>query len=147
MTTFELDLQKFAAKAKSRADSVVHGIVAEITAKIDERSPVGDAKYWKRPPPPGYIGGHFRGNWQLGVDSYPGGTLSRIDPTGTATVAAIIGAIPAQAAGHVFTIANNLPYAVRLEEGWSHQQPEGIVGRTAVEFQIIVNRQAAKAAS
>jgi hypothetical protein len=59
---------------------------------------------------------------------------------------AVKAAIPAEPAGHVLYLANNLPYAQRLEEGWSGQQPQGIVSRTAVEFQMIVNEAVASVA-
>ena len=136
--SFALDLRKFAAKAAARADHAVGGVMVSLANKVDERSPVGDAKFWKHPPPKGYIGGHFRGNWQLGVGSLPGGTLARIDPTGDAVRAEIHAAIPEQAAGKVYYLANNLPYAQRLEDGWSRQAPTGIVALTVAEFQTVV---------
>jgi hypothetical protein len=47
-------------------------------------------------------------------------------------------AIPEEAAGHVFHIANNLPYATRLKYDWSTQAPQGIVGLTVIAFEVIV---------
>lgn len=143
--TFALDLKKFAEKAGKRADAVVGEIVTNIVATVDDRSPVGDAKYWKSPPPAGYVGGRFRGNWQLAIGSLPGGTLARVDPDGRATVTANLGEIPEQASGKVYYLANNLPYSIRLEHGWSRQAPQGIVGRTVAEFQGAVDKAVAAA--
>jgi hypothetical protein len=140
MTTFTLQLEQFAAKASARADDVVGRVVSEIARRIDDRSPVGDATYWKNPPPKGYIGGRFRGNWQLGVGSVPAGETGRIDPDGAATVGAIIAEIPTQAAGLVYFLANNVPYAQAIEDGHSRQAPTGLVGLTAVEFPSIVDQ-------
>lgn len=139
MSTFALDLAKFAEKAKERADEVVGAVVVRIAAELDRRSPVGDAVYWKHPAPKGYVGGHFRGNWQIGIGAWPGGEVPGVDPTGAATVGRIAAAIPDEASGNVFYIANNVPYADRIEYGWSRQAPQGLVGLTATMFQQIVD--------
>lgn len=142
--TFALDLQAFAAKTKDKADDAVGNIVVRVASELDRRSPVGDAAYWKSPPPKGYIGGHFRANWQLGVGVMPAGERAGVDPTGTVALPAIIAEIPEQASGKVYWLANNAPYAMRLEGGYSRQAPTGLVGLTAVMFQQIV-REAVEA--
>ena len=148
--TFALDLQKFAEKAGKRADAVVGETIANLAATVDMRSPVGDAKYWKSPPPKGYVGGRFRANWNLGLGAPDLSTTVKVDtsakgPGGGATTAHIIAQIPEQAAGKVYYLSNSLPYAQPLEDGWSKQAPQGIVSRTAVEFQTIVDEAAAEA--
>lgn len=140
--TFALDLNNFAQKAGKRADDACGRIVTAVVGEVDARSPVGDARYWKRKPPKGYVGGHFRGNWQLGIDVFPRGELPGADPTGSGTVTRNIAAIPEEAAGPVYTLANNVPYALRIENGWSHQAPQGVVGLTVEKFQQIVNQAA-----
>ena len=142
--TFALDLQKFADKTKGRADDAVGAIVIGLASRLDERSPVGDATYWISPPPRGYVGGHFRANWQLGVETLPTTEIPGVDPSGEATLGRIVAAVPDEAAGKVYFLANNAPYARRLEEGWSRQAPQGLVGRTVVEFEMIV-REAVEA--
>jgi hypothetical protein len=141
--TFALDLKKFAEKAQERADDVVREVVAELAVSIDLLSPVGDPSYWQSPPPPGYVGGHFRANWQFGIGVIPTGELQGVDtsPQGSsgATVRKIIAQIPDEAAGQVFYLANNAPYALRIEDGWSRQAPVGVVGTTATKFQAIVD--------
>ena len=138
MGSFTLDLQRFAEKCAERADDAVGNIVVRIAAELDKRSPVGDATYWKNPPPAGYIGGHFRANWQLGVGAMPMGEVPGVDRTGEKTQGRIMAEIPEQAAGKVYYIANNAPYAQRLEYGWSRQAPQGLVGLTVTMFQDIV---------
>lgn len=138
MGSFTLDLQRFAEKCAERADDAVGNIVVRIAAELDKRSPVGDATYWKNPPPAGYIGGHFRANWQLGVGAMPMGEIPGVDRTGEETQGRIMAEIPEQAAGKVYYIANNAPYAQRLEYGWSRQAPQGLVGLTVTMFQDIV---------
>lgn len=143
--TFALDLQKFAEKAGRRADLVVGEMVEAVVTKIDTRSPVGDATYWKSPPPKGYVGGRFRGNWQLGIGAAPTGVLERIDPSGRGTVTANLAQIPENAAGLVYFYANNLPYAQRIENGWAYKAPTGVVGITVIEFQSMVDDAVASA--
>lgn len=140
MSTFALDLQKFAEKCKKKADDAVGNIVVRVSAELDKRSPVGDASYWKNPPPKGYTGGRFRGAWTLGVDTIPAGESFTIDKSGEATQGAIIATIPEQAAGKVYYLVNLTPYGTAIEEGHSRRQaPQGLVGLTAIMFQQIVD--------
>lgn len=143
MSAFLLQLREFAEKTERQADDLVGLITVKIAQRIDERSPVGDAIYWRNKPPKGYVGGRFRGNWQLGVGFVPAGETGRVDPAGSTTVSAIIAAIPEKAAGHVFYLTNNVPYGQRIEDGWSRQAPTGLVALTAAEFQSIVGESAA----
>lgn len=150
MSSFALDIRRFVEKTKDRADQAVHTIVANIAAEIDFRSPVGDATYWKSPPPKGYVGGRFRANWQLGVGSVDVATTMATDrspknrETGGTTTRGIVASIPAQAAGKVYYLSNSLPYAQRIENGWSRQAPSGVVGLTQVRFQQIVRKAIAE---
>lgn len=131
--TFALDLQKFADKTGGKMHELVEDVVGYVVTQIDKRSPVGNPLTWKNPPPAGYVGGRFRGNWQLGVGVIPVGVSARIDPDGLETVTAAIAEIPADASGRVYFYVNNLPYARRLEEGHSTQAPRGIVGLTVID--------------
>lgn len=143
MSTFAVQLQAFADKTRKTADDFVGLVTVKIAQRLDERSPVGDASYWKNPAPKGYVGGRFRGNWQLGVGSIPSGETGKIDPQGSATLEAIVGAIPEAAAGTIMYLTNNVPYAQAIEDGHSRQAPSGLVALTAMEFQAIVNEAAA----
>ncbi|MFM9829732.1 MAG: hypothetical protein ACKVOB_13485 [Sphingomonas sp.] len=142
MTSFALQLAQFAEKVGEDADQVVGGVVIELARVIDERSPVGDAKFWKSSPPKGYVGGHFRANWQLAIGSIPKGEVVGINFG--AALAENVARIPTEAAGPTYYLANNVPYAQRLEDGWSRQAPVGLVGRTVIEFQDIVARKVAE---
>lgn len=144
MTAFAVRLQQIAAKTNARADQIVRDVITEVATALDGRSPVGDPSLWKHPPSKDYQPGTFRGNWQLGVGSIPQGETGRIDPSGEATLGAIIAAIPEHPAGTVAYLANNVPYARPIEDGHSTQAPNGVVGLTAVEFQGYVDNAAAQ---
>jgi hypothetical protein len=136
---FQDDINKFVVKCKDNSNQVVRKTVLDIGKSLVERSPVGDPSTWKNDPPPGYSGGHFRANWQIGIGSIPSGILALKDKNGNVTINAINGSIPKDAAGLMFFIANNLPYAQALEDGHSGQAPFGMVALTQVEFQNIIN--------
>lgn len=139
MTSFVSDVSNFAKKATGKVDSVVRKVVLDIGTRIVERSPVGDADYWKSPPPPGYVGGRFRANWQYRFGTIPSGEVDKVDPSGKTSIVDIQKVFTSPSAG-IHYIANNLPYAKRLEQGWSRQAPSGMVALTMVEFQGIFNR-------
>lgn len=139
MTSFVSDVSNFAKKATGKVDSVVRKVVLDIGTRIVERSPVGDADYWKSPPPPGYVGGRFRANWQYRFGTIPSGEVDKVDPSGKTSIADIQKVFASPSTG-IHYIANNLPYAKRLEQGWSRQAPSGMVALTMVEFQGIFNR-------
>lgn len=142
MSNYTLQLQAFQEMLSRHADLIVHKIVLDVGTRIVERSPVGDGKLWKNPPPKGYIGGRFRANWQYGnsIAGVPRGDLPDIDPSGEASLSRIEAGLPATgAAGINHVLINNLPYAQRLEDGWSSQAPAGMVGLVVEEFSSLVN--------
>jgi hypothetical protein len=138
--SFVQQLSDWGDKVKHRADEVVGDVVVQVAGALDRRSPVGDAAYWKHPAPKGYVGGRFRGNWQLGVDFRPSGETGRIDPTGATAQGAILAAIPEEAAGKVYYLMNNVdPYAVAdRRRPWSARLRKGLIALTAIEFPQMV---------
>lgn len=140
--SFAEEIDRFVIKARGLCDDTVAEAVKGVAFRIDERSPVGDGRYWKNPPPKGYLGGHFRGNWQLGIDQRPTTELAGVDPDGSGLGGRVITRIPDDAAGKVYWLANNAPYAMRLEMGYSRQAPQGMVGLTVAEWQPIVAQAA-----
>ena len=156
--SFALDMKKFASKCKANGDLVVGKTVMDIATSIIERSPVGDPSQWEGWEAgsigsnsdhwlmkagfvgEGYAGGRFRANWQLGIGSLPSGELDEIDPAGDKTRRKLHAMIPAKAAGKVYFLANNLPYAWPLEEGHSKQAPMGMVALTVTEFNDYIRK-------
>jgi hypothetical protein len=145
MSSFAADISAFVKKAKGNTDRVVKKIVFDVGTKVVMRSPVGDGSLWQSPPPAGYVGGRFRGNWQYGFGAIPSGDLPDIDPspakTNVSTLRILSGVGGMPTAG-IHYLVNNLPYAKRLEEGWSTQAPAGMVALTALEFQSICKEAA-----
>ena len=133
---------QFSAKTSKAFDQLVRKTLIDLDRKLDERSPVGDTSYWKSNPPVGYVGGRFRGNWQYGFGSRPTGELDVTDKTGSATTTRINAGIEAASTIGVHFLTNNVPYAQRIEKGWSRQAPAGVVGLAVLDFEGIVSRVA-----
>lgn len=116
-------------------EKVVRGTVFSMFSRIVEATPVGNPSLWKSKQPKGYVGGTLRGNWQIGVGAAPVGKRSP-DSNGASTVSAGLPAINSAEMGQVIFIVNNMPYAERVEYGWSSQN-KGFVRR---EMQALQTR-------
>jgi hypothetical protein len=126
----------------------VKEIVSEIALSVIVKSPVGDPALWQSGKAPAdYEGGQFKANWNYAEGSPNTATTNAIDPDGGATLDRIVGSIPDDAAGRLHFITNSLPYAKRIEDGWSTQAPAGVVGLTVIEFQPIIKRAIEKVKS
>ena len=126
MGSFADQMKAWERKAERKMDLAVRKIALEMFRRIILKSPV--------------LSGRFRGNWQLAIGSVPNGTLELDDKTGTATIAKGAATVMGINAGDTIYFANNLPYARRLEEGYSQQAPNGMVALTIQEFQSVVSR-------
>lgn len=137
-------LREFAEKVDVRTSAVVKKIVFDIGTKLALKTPVGDPDYWKSPPPPGYVGGRARGNWQYAINAPNVFNDSPIDKSGASVASHIGAAMPHNASGIVHYITNSVPYIERLENGWSRQAPHGMVNLTFMEFDPIVRAAVAE---
>ena len=126
MGSFADQMKAWERKAERKMDLAVRKIALEMFRRIILKSPVDT--------------GRFRGNWQIAIGSVPNGTLELDDKTGTATIAKGAATALGMNAGDIVYFANNLPYAVPLEEGYSQQAPAGMVALTIQEFQSVVSR-------
>ena len=125
MGSFADQVARFEKDALRKMNLAVRKISLEIFSRVILKSPVDT--------------GRFRGNWQVAIGSVPSGTLELDDKTGTATVSKADLKLVGAKAGDTIYLANNLPYAVRLEEGYSQQAPAGMVALTVQEFAAIVD--------
>lgn len=119
---FELELTaEWAAKVDDIAEAVA-GIGLVMLSGIVRKSPVDT--------------GRFRGNWITSVGGISGATFDRVDPSGSVPINE--GASDLMAYPNTMPpiyIQNNLPYANRLENGWSRQAPGGMVALTIAEIE------------
>ena len=85
--------------------------------------------------PEGYVGGRFKNNWYVGLDSQPTETNDTPDASGQGSNTRGLAVLEVFRVGQVNSIyfTNNLPYAQALENGHSNQAPRGMVGLTALD--------------
>lgn len=125
VSQFSADLAKFAEAIDLDIKTAVKVVCIEAFRRVVMRSPVDT--------------GRFRSNWTL-AEAAPLLTIAPELPKGAPTAA--IPAPPAFQLASPYTIvwiANGLPYAERLEFGWSGQAPAGMVRLTAAELTAYVS--------
>ncbi|ELR1491025.1 HK97 gp10 family phage protein [Salmonella enterica] len=130
MSKFTLDVKSFCEKAKKNPETVMRAVSLKLFSAIIKSSPVDT--------------GRFRGNWQTTGATPATGLVAGVDPTGNKAVnnaSTYIGSAPNW---YEFTLTNNLPYAERLEYGWSKQAPVGMVRVNIARFNTLLNEEAAK---
>lgn len=149
--SFSLSLEKFAVKTEKQAINSCQKIAMECWKRVIEKSPVGNPKNWSAEFKAvgiklgwfdkNYKGGRFRANWGVSIGSPYTGTNEDIDPTKTGTrggktsAKAVMDTTAWDAKKSIF-LCNNLPYSLRLENGYSRTQaPAGMVRISVVEMQ------------
>lgn len=128
--SFTLDVKAFVAKAKKNPEMVMRSVSLKLFSAIIKASPVDT--------------GRFRGNWQTTGVTPATGLIAGVDPTGNKAVNSAATFITNAPGWNTFTLTNNLPYAERLEYGWSKQAPVGMVRVNIARFQQLINEEAAK---
>lgn len=131
--SFALQVGAWADKARGNAEQVVRKVGFEMFARVVQRTPVDT--------------GRARGNWQVTLVTPASAVVDRSDggkkgsrPSGSLESSAL-----AATEGYSIKVAqtiwitNGLPYAPRLEYGWSSQAPAGMVRVTVAEFQGLVS--------
>ncbi|MEI4473571.1 HK97 gp10 family phage protein [Frigidibacter sp. MR17.24] len=122
--SFAKQVAAFTDKAKAKTDLAFRKIALDMFSEVILMSPVDT--------------GRFRGNWQVAIGSVPEGTLQVDDKAGTATISKADAVTKRLVAGQTIYLVNNLPYAQRLEDGYSGQAPAGMVKITVQRFDQIV---------
>jgi len=111
--SFAKDLDKISLNLKGYAEEMVRGTLFALSSRIIKESPVDT--------------GRFRGNWQASVNTPKKGKLQRKDKSGAASINELSSVVMSFDMGQTFYLTNNLPYARRLEYGYSKQAPSGML--------------------
>lgn len=117
---FRLELRAAADEVDALVMTITQKIAMFALSSVVMRSPVDT--------------GRFRGNWLVSTGSPNEGMSENTDPGGQATIALGASAITGLKQPEILWLQNNLPYAQRLENGWSKQAPAGIVAVTFAEI-------------
>lgn len=129
-TNFERSIENFIKKAKKNPELVVRQVTIKLYSQIILASPVDT--------------GRFRMNWQASVDKPATGILIGDDPSGARATNRITQFVTTSTKWDEFRLTNNLPYAERLEYGYSRQAPSGMVRVTVSRFQRLLDEAAAR---
>lgn len=128
--SFALDVSKFVEKAKKNPEKVMRQVSIKLFSAIIKASPVDT--------------GRFRMNWVASGGTPASGTTDAVDKSGNIAIGNATSFVLKATDWHEFTLTNNLPYAQRLEYGWSKQAPQGMVRTNVARFQQLINEEANK---
>jgi hypothetical protein len=139
LKAFEKDIKKWTNKLeKNIVPKKIRGLGLQTLSMLMKKSPVDE--------------GVFRGNWNVGVNIKDRSTKvpkkkkgkkkkanrNVIDPVKFAEGEGRIGSVKL---GDTINISNALPYAMRLEFGYSAQRPDGMVRTTIMELRFWLKKQ------
>ena len=120
---FTLQLNKEIADTEEKIDDAIALIAMDSLRGIVMKSPVDT--------------GRFRGNWIVSKNTPDAKSSEMTDKNGGQTItkgSGVINTFKVDTDSRII-IQNNLPYANRLENGWSKQAPNGMVALTVAEMQ------------
>ncbi|RKH05076.1 HK97 gp10 family phage protein [Corallococcus carmarthensis] len=125
---FSKQVQASVKATQAKANEVVRKTALGVLANVVTASPVDT--------------GRFRGNWQVGIAERPAGTVEAEDKDGSGTISREGAKLEGVELGDTVFITNNLPYARRIEFGWSQQAPKGVVRTTLAQLDEILEEAA-----
>ena len=111
--SFSQELDKATLNLAGYAEEMVRGTLFSLASRIIKESPVDT--------------GRFRGNWQASLNTPKQGKLQRLDKSGASAINDMSSVVMGLNMGQTFYLTNNLPYARRLEYGYSKQAPSGFL--------------------
>jgi hypothetical protein len=118
---FRANIKRRIEKSKDKTELFVKKLLIDIDASLVAKSPVDT--------------GRFRANWILGNGMIDASTYERFEASNNAPAIMSI-----KVNGQTISITNSLPYASRLETGWSKQAPAGMVRLTLAEVNSMANK-------
>ena len=129
--SFSLDLSKFSKLTENKMEKVVKKVFIGLSADIIKDTPV--------------LSGRARMNWFPAINKYSDTSTDSIDKVGVTAINRATSKANQYRLGDTITLSNNLPYAMRLEYGWSKKAPAGMVRLNVARFQQWVDKEARKA--
>lgn len=141
-----MNARDFAARLNSIKTELPKRETAKAAIRLGERavdslvarSPVGNPAMWVSPPPRGYVPGSFKNSWAVSFGSEPSNTRRKPDASGSGSLSdkGKLQELNSNPYQRIF-IGNDLPYAWRIETGWSKQAPSGVVSVTLQSLKVL----------
>lgn len=122
--SFNAAFHKLIQASEKRVEEVAKDVAVDLTVMLVTRSPVDS--------------GRFRHNWNTAINQVNYNTTLDVQNNAIARSAAVI---ESYKLGDTVNITNSLPYANRLEYGWSQQAPQGMTRLTLLEYPQLLRRR------
>ena len=126
MSNLGEQLRQIAERNKVKLETVVRKTVLDMGSQMVRMSPVDT--------------GRFRANWMYGAGAINTATTADTDQSGGVSAQRITAGVVGWKRGEAMFVTNSLPYAQRLETGWSKQAPTGMVRTTIAHFEAAFSR-------
>ena len=120
--SFGDDIRKICDATNLKMHDMCKKVAIDVTSGVVDRSPVDT--------------GRFRGNWMVATGSAD--TATTASTTASDSINRALN-MPFNVGQSIF-ITNSLPYAQRLENGWSQQAPQGMVALTVQDYANTVRK-------
>lgn len=127
---FAANLNALCKRAGDKAELVVRKTALELQSQMIERSPVDT--------------GRFKSNWQAGIGGVNEAANDSADKSGAAALGRTQVVLATWKPGMSIVLSNSLPYAKRLEEGYSQQAPSGMVRLTVQDYAAVLAKVASE---
>jgi hypothetical protein len=124
--SFSNDLKRLCESAGDDVETVVRKTSIDLMRGMVENSPVDT--------------GRFKGNWQTGFGAF---NPVVTDPPNSDALGRCAVALETWIPGQTIWLTNALPYANRLEYGWSKQAQSGMVRLTVNQYGEYLKKQIA----
>ena len=121
--SWSIPIEKLAAQAQAKVEDVVRKVTFDLFRAVVLRSPVDT--------------GRFRANWNVSFNA-PNYTVQ--DTTAKQRGLGQANKALTLPIGGITYMTNGLPYARRLEHGWSGQAPQGMVRLSVIEMRLFVRK-------
>ncbi len=118
--SFDADLARAKKEVEARLTKIRTASAINLFNNIIVQSPVDT--------------GHFRHNWQATITTPALNTLTGTSPDANVTVS-----LNGNTLQQSLYLTNNLPYAQRLEDGWSQQRGAGWVRASVMSAQVALD--------
>ena len=116
--------QKMKQRVAVRSEKIARGSFIATTQSVIFASPVDK--------------GIFKNNWFTEVNGTSSETTKEADKSGSKKIQAGVRLSASLKVGDSVSLVNNLPYAARLEYGYSAQAPGGMIRVTSEQWPLIV---------
>lgn len=123
--SFSQQLSDFRTSSLQRAEQHRRAIIMKLFSAVILDTPVDT--------------GRARSNWIVSTGKPTRITVEKVDDAG-AVIEDAQAEVEQSSGDVVVYLNNNLPYIVRLENGWSKQAPEGMVRKNVARIQRLVDQ-------